>query len=47
MKLNILKTIAVCTMALSLLIAGLAAVNSVDTGVAVCHDGPIHHVITY
>lgn len=39
MKMTILKAVVVCTMALSLLFVGVAAVDAVDTGVAVCHDG--------
>lgn len=42
MKHTIVKAIVLCTMALSLLFMGIAAVNTVDTGVAVCHDGPNH-----
>lgn len=40
MKMNILKAVVLCTMALSLLFVGVTAVDAVDTGVAVCHDGP-------
>lgn len=39
MKNTIVKAIILCTLALSLL-AGFASVSAVDTGVAVCHDGP-------
>ena len=46
MKKAILKAVVVFTLALSLLFAGVAAV-SVDTGVAVCHDGPIHGGVVY
>lgn len=40
MKSTIVKAVALCTLALSLLFMGVASVNAVDTGVAVCHDGP-------
>ena len=40
MKSNIVKTVVVCAMALSLLVMGVAAVDVADTGVEVCHDGP-------
>lgn len=40
MKATIVKAVALCTLALSLLFMGVAAVDAVDTGVAVCHDGP-------
>lgn len=40
MKFAIVKAVVVCTMALSLLFVGVATVDAVDTGVAVCHDGP-------
>ena len=38
MKKAIVKAVVVFTLALSLFLAGVTAV-SVDTGVAVCHDG--------
>lgn len=44
MKTTILKTAVLCTLALSLFFAGVVVVDSVDTGVAVCHDGP-HNVV--
>ena len=40
MKSSIVKAFVLFTLALSLLFAGVAAVNTVDTGVVVCHDGP-------
>ena len=40
MKNTIVKAVVLCTLALSLLVAGFSATNAVDTGVAVCHDGP-------
>ena len=46
MKKAILKAVVVFTLALSLLFAGVAAV-SVDTGVAVCHDGYTNIGIVY
>ena len=42
MKKAILKTTVLCTLALSLLFAGISAASTMDAGVAVCHDGPIH-----
>lgn len=39
---NIAKAIVLCTLAFSLLAVGFAATSAVDTGVAVCHDGPLH-----
>lgn len=39
MKNAIVKAIVLCTLALSLVVAGVAAVNAGDSGVAVCHDG--------
>lgn len=47
MKNAIIKTVVVCTMALALLFVGVAATNAVDTGVAVCHDGPFDECIEY
>lgn len=47
MKFAIVKAVVVCTMALSLLFVGVATVDAVDTGVAVCHDGPHSEVICY
>ena len=40
MKNAIVKAVLLCTMALSLVFVGVAAVNTADNGVAVCHDGP-------
>ena len=40
MKKAILKAVVLGTLALSLLIAGFATTSAIDTGVAVCHDGP-------
>ena len=40
MKTSIVKAFVLFTLALSLLFAGAAAINTVDTGVSVCHDGP-------
>ena len=40
MKSTLVKAIALFTLALSFLLAGAVAINTVDTGVAVCHDGP-------
>lgn len=40
MKNAILKAIVLCTLAFSLMAVGFAATSAVDTGVAVCHDGP-------
>lgn len=45
MKMNILKAVVLCTMALSLLFVGVTAVDAVDTGVAVCHDGPTNGTV--
>lgn len=47
MKNAIIKTVVVCTMALALLFVGVAATNAVDTGVAVCHDGPHNEMLHY
>ena len=47
MKSTIVKAVALCTLALSLLFMGVAAVDAVDTGVAVCHDGPHTEVICH
>lgn len=47
MKMTILKAVVLCTMALSLLFVGVAAVDAVDAGVAVCHDGPTNGGIVY
>lgn len=47
MKNAIIKTVVVCTMALALLFVGVAATNAVDTGVAVCHDGPLNEAYEY
>lgn len=41
MKKPIVKAIIVCTMAMSLLIAGANAIHTANSGVAVCHDGPL------
>ena len=40
MKTSIVKAFVLFTLALSLLFAGAAAINTVDTSVSVCHDGP-------
>lgn len=40
MNKTIVKVLAVCTLAMSLLIAGATTMHTVDSGVAVCHDGP-------
>ena len=40
MKNAIVKAVALCTLAVCLLLAGAVAVNTMDNGVAVCHDGP-------
>ena len=45
MKSSIVKAFVLFTLALSLLFAGVAAVNTVDTGVAVCHDGPTNGMV--
>ena len=42
MKSIIVKAITLFTLALSLLLAGAVAINTVDTGVEVCHDGPLN-----
>lgn len=47
MKNAIVKTVVVCTMALALLFVGVATTNAVDTGVAVCHDGPYDLDVVY
>lgn len=47
MKLNILKAVVLCTMALSLLFVGVASVNTANSGTAVCHDGPLHGGVIY
>lgn len=41
MKNVIVKAVVLCTLALSLLFAGVSAVGGVDAGVSVCHDGPL------
>lgn len=40
MKNAIVKAVVLGTLALTLFAAGYASVSAVDTGVAVCHDGP-------
>lgn len=47
MKMAILKAVVLCTMALSLVLAGIAVVDTTDAGVAVCHDGPQRDVLYY
>lgn len=47
MKNTILKSVVLCTMALSLVLAGIAVVDTTDTGVAVCHDGPQNDALFY
>ena len=47
MKKAILKAVVVCTMALSLLIMGIAVVDTADSGIAVCHDGPTNNEYVY
>ena len=42
MKNTIVKAVLLCTMALSLVLAGIAVVDTAEAGVAVCHDGLIH-----
>lgn len=44
MKKTIVKTLIIGTMALSLLISGAAAISTANSGVAVCHDGPLDEV---
>ena len=40
MKTSIVKAFVLFTLALSLLFVGVSAINTADTGVSVCHDGP-------
>ena len=47
MKNAIVKAVVLGTLALSLLIAGFSTVSAVDTGMAVCHDGPSNDGIVY
>ena len=47
MKNAIVKAVVLCTLALSLLCMGVAAVDAVNTGVEVCHDGPYNHEVVY
>lgn len=47
MKNAIVKAVVLCTLALSLLCMGVAAVDAVNTGVEVCHDGDIHIDVVY
>lgn len=47
MKSIIVKSVVLCTLALSLLFIGVAAVDTVNTDVAVCHDGPHKEALTF
>ena len=48
MKNAIVKAVVLCTMALSLVITGIAAVDTADTGVAVArHDGWTNDELVY
>ena len=47
MKSTIVKAITLFTLALSLLLAGAVVINTVDTGVSVCHDGPVNGGVEY
>ena len=47
MKNAIVKAVVLCTLALSLLFTGIAAVNAGEAGVAVCHDGPHNEMLDY
>lgn len=44
MKKAILKAVVLGLLAFSLIVQGYASANAVDTGVAVCHDGP-HNIM--
>ena len=44
MKNAIVKAVVLGTLAFALLVAGFSTTSAVDTGVAVCHDGP-HNVM--
>ena len=45
MKNSIVKGIALCTLALSLLFVGASVINTANAGVAVCHDGPHNEAV--
>ena len=47
MKNAIVKAVVLCTLALSLLFVGVAVVDTVNTGVEVCHDGPSKEALTF
>ena len=47
MKNAILKAVVLATMVLSLVLAGIAVIDTADTGVAVCHDGPQRDALFY
>lgn len=47
MKIAIAKAVVVFTLVLSLLFMGMTAVNTANSGIAVCHDGPIHGNVVY
>lgn len=47
MKNTIVKAVLLCTMALSLVLTGIAVVDTAEAGVAVCHDGHTNGGIEY
>lgn len=47
MKKAILKAVVLGLLAFSLIVQGYASANAVDTGVAVCHDGPLRDGVEY
>lgn len=47
MKNAIVKAVVLCTLALSLLCMGVAAVDAVNTSVEACHDGKTHIGVVY
>ena len=45
MKTSIVKAFVLFTLALSLLFVGASAINTVDTSVSVCYDGPEDNMV--
>lgn len=45
MKTTIVKAFVLFTLALSLLFMGASTINTVDTSVSVCHDGPLNEMV--
>lgn len=47
MKLTIAKAVVLCTLAFSLVLTGISAVDTSNTTVEVCHDGPHNDALYY